>query len=329
MSKPEVAVAAQRNQQARFSLPFDWRDYVVYISLVLVFIFFALTVGGDGFLDSDNLLNVVRQTTVVSVMAVGLAFVLSAGEIDLSIGSVVAVSALTTAVLLRDVGMTAAILGGLGVGVAAGLFNGIATVKLRIPSFLVTLGTMSILAGIARYMTDLTAVPIQSESYNFIFGSGSLGPVPILLVWTVVIMVIGHAIYNNTVFGRHIRATGGNRAAADSVGINTARIKIAALVISASTAALAGMLYAGRLHGARYTLGETDLLTVIAAAVIGGTSLFGGRGSIIGAVMGSLLMGIVNNGLILMGLDVSQQMMVRGALIIAAVALSLRERTHP
>jgi ribose transport system permease protein len=307
---------------------FDWRDYIVYFGLVLVFVFFAVTVGTDGFLNSANLLNVVRQTTVVSVMAVGLAYTLSAGEIDLSIGSVVALAALVTAVLLRDVNMAVAVAGGLGVGLAVGLVNGLATVKLKVPSFLVTLGTMSLVSGMARQITDLQAVPVQNEVYNFVFGGGSIGPVPILLVWTVVALVVGHLIYNNTVFGRHIQATGGNRNAAGAVGINTDRLRVAALVISAMTAALAGMLYAGRLNGARYTLGEADLLTVIAAVVIGGTSLMGGKGSVVGAVMGSLLMGIVNNGLVLMGLDVSQQMMVRGVIIVAAVALSLRETSR-
>jgi ribose transport system permease protein len=153
-----------------------------------------------------------------------------------------------------------------------------------------------------------------------------LGFISILFAWTALALMIGHAVYRHTRFGRHVLATGGNRAAADSVGIRTGRVKVAVLVISATTAALAGMLYAGRLHGARYTLGETDLLTVIAAVVIGGTSLFGGRGSVFGAVIGSVIMGMVNNGLILMGLDVAEQMMARGVIIIIAVALSLRER---
>jgi ribose transport system permease protein len=307
---------------------FEWREYIAYFALVLVFAFFAIAAGGDGFLAGSNLLNIVRQTTPITIMAVGMAFALSAGEIDLSIGSVVALSSLVTAVLLQNGSILVAVAGGLGVGLAVGLVNGLATVKLRIPSFLVTLGTMSVVAGQARILTQLQAVAIENSTYNFLFGSGSLGPIPILLVWTLVVALIGHVFLKETVFGRHVLATGGNRDAAQSVGIKTQRIKVAALVISATTAALAGMLYAGRLNGARYTLGEADLLTVIAAVVIGGTSLFGGKGSVVGAVMGSLIMGMVNNGLVLMGLDVSQQMVVRGFLIIAAVSLSLRERAR-
>jgi ribose transport system permease protein len=254
-----------------------------------------------------------------------MAFCLSAGEIDLSIGSVVAFSSLVAAVLMRDANIWLAVIGGLSVGLVVGLINGLVTVRLRIPSFLVTLGTMSIVAGQARTFTDLQAVAIQDDTFNWVFGSGSIGTVSILLVWTLAVAVVGHLFYNNTRFGRHVLATGGNKAAAEAVGIKTGRIKIAVLVISAMTASLAGLLYAGRLHGARYTLGEPDLLTVIAAVVIGGTRLFGGRGSIVGAVVGSIIMGMVNNGLVLMGLDVAQQMVARGVLIIVAVALSLRE----
>jgi ribose transport system permease protein len=322
--RPTWAPGPGSRVRARLS-QLDWHDYVVYLSLVFVFIFFAITAGSAGFLSGDNLLNVVRQTTVISVMAVGLTYTLSAGEIDLSIGSVVALSALVTALLLERVPAPIAVLGVLGVGLAVGLVNGLATVKLRIPSFLVTLGMLSVVAGIARAITHLQAVTVQNTSYIWIFGGGSIGPVPVLVVWTLLALLVGHMFYRKTRFGGHLLATGGNRSAAEAVGISTARIKVAALVISAMTAALAGMLYAGRLNGARYTLGEDDLLTVIAAVVIGGTSLFGGRGSAVGAVVGSLTVGLLNNGLILMGLDVPQQMIVRGLLIIVVVALSLRE----
>jgi ribose transport system permease protein len=184
---------------------------------------------------------------------------------------------------------------------------------------------MSILTGLARITTNLEPVPITNQTFVFWFGSGDLGPVPILLVWTAGFVVAGHLLLRATPFGRHVLATGGNRIAARYSGIDTDRVKVAALVMSATCAAVAGMLFAGRLHGARYTLGETELMTVIAATVIGGTSLFGGRGSVVGALVGSLLMGVLNNGLLLLGLTVSEQLVARGAIIILAVALSLRE----
>jgi len=306
---------------------FDGRlsDYVVYLGFILIFAFFAIALHDRGFLTPENLGNIGRQTAMVSIMAVGMTFVLSAGEIDLSIGSVVALAALVAAVVLRAGQPIIAVVAALAVGAAVGLTNGLLTTRLRIPSFLVTLGMLGIVSGLARVLTDLEPVPVTNETWAFIFGSGELGPIPILLVWTAVVVIVGHVVYRHTPFGRHVLATGGNRTAARYSGIPTDRIKVATLVISAMAAATAGMLYAGRLQGARYTLGEQDLITVIAATAIGGTSLFGGRGSIVGALIGSLIMGMLNNGLLLMGLSVSEQIIARGVIIIVAVALSLRE----
>lgn len=317
----ETAIEAPRDR-----LHFDFRDYIVYLGFLVVFVFFAVTLRDTGFLSVDNFMSIVRQSAPIAVMAVGMAFVLSAGEIDLSIGSVVALSALTAALVLSDTGnMFLAAGASLLVGVAVGLFNGLATVGLRIPSFLVTLGTMSIVAGLARGVTGLDAVPVTHVEFNYWFGSGSIGKVSILLIWAFVVALIGHLVYRNTKFGRRVLATGGDPPAATALGIHVKRVKVAVLVMSSTLAALAGMLYAGRLHGARYTLGDADLLTVIAATVVGGTSLFGGRGSIVGAVVGALLMGMLNNGLVIMGLSVTEQLVARGVVIIVAVALSLRQ----
>jgi ribose transport system permease protein len=301
-------------------------SFVVYIGLIVIMVFFSATLSGKGFLSSDNLLNVLRQTSMVSIMAIGTTFALSAGEIDLSIGSTVALSALVGAVLLRDVNIFVAVLAALGVGLAVGLTNGLLTTKLRIPSFLVTLGMMGIVSGLARNLTNLRAVPVTDHTFTSLFGSGNIGPIPGLLVWTAAVLGLAHLAYRKSSFGRKVLATGGNRVAARYSGINTDRVRIAALVISAMTASLAGLLFAGRLHGARYTLGDSELITVIAAAVIGGTSLLGGKGSVMGAVVGSLIMGILANGLVLMGLSVDDQMIARGVIIVLAVALSLREK---
>lgn len=300
-------------------------DVVVYLGFLAILLFFSIALRDQGFLTPDNLLNILRQTAAVSIMAIGMTFALSAGEIDLSIGSTVALSALVTAELLRSTNMLVAVPAGLAVGLAVGLVNGLLTTRLRIPSFLVTLGMLGIVSGLARNLTDLQAVPVTDETYNFVFGSGNVGPVPTLLAWTVVVLVIGHLVYRKSSFGRRVLATGGNRVAARYSGIATDRVRIAVLIISAMSASLAGLLFTGRLHGARYTLGEAELLTVIAAAVIGGTSLLGGKGSVVGALVGSLIMGVLANGLILMGLSVNEQMIARGVIIILAVALSLRE----
>jgi ribose transport system permease protein len=326
MQTPGDARPASTSERARRRFAAVRPDnLIVYLGFLAVVVFFAVVLQDRGFLTADNFANIARQTAMVSIMAFGMTFVLSAGEIDLSIGSIVALSAMVVAILLRETNLVIAVLGALAVGLVIGLVNGLLTTRLRIPSFLVTLGMLSIVVGLARITTDLEPVPVVDETFAFLFGSGSIGPVPILLVWTAAFLVGFHILLRRTPFGRQVLATGGNKIAAGYSGINTDRIKIAVLMMSAGTAAVAGMLYAGRLQGARYTLGEADLLTVIAATVIGGTSMFGGKGSIVGALFGSLLMGVLNNGLLLMGLTVSEQLVARGVIIIAAVALSLRE----
>ncbi|MDR6294431.1 ribose transport system permease protein [Inquilinus ginsengisoli] len=299
--------------------------FVVYVGFVAIIGFFAIALSDRGFMTPENMMTIIRQTTPVTIMAVGMTFALCAGQIDLSVGATVALAALVTAVVMREAGLALAIPAGLLTGALVGLVNGLLTVALRIPALLVTLGTMGIITGLARVLTNLESVPITSDPYTFVFGSGDIGPVSVLFVWTVAALAIGHLALNNTAHGRRVLATGGEVQAARAAGISTMRVTIGVFVVTGMAAALAGMLYAGRLHGARYTLGETDVLTVIAAVVIGGTSLFGGKGSVIGAVVGSWLLGVLNNGLILMGFSVSDQMIARGVILILAVAISLRE----
>jgi ribose transport system permease protein len=305
----------------------DFSKYIVYIGFILVLAFFAVVLRNDGFLTPRNLFNIVQQTAPITVMAVGFVFVLTAGEIDLSIGSIVAMSALVSAVVLQQYPLFLGVVAGLASGALVGLINGFFVAVLRLPSFLVTLATMGLVAGVARTLTDLRSIPVTNNLFNTLFGSGKLFGVPSLVFWTVAVVAVGHFVYRETKFGAHTLATGDNRQAARVSGIRVDRLRVQVLVISAVTAALAGLLYTGRLQGARYTLGESDLLTVIAAVIIGGTRLNGGAGTIFGALIGSLLMGTLNNGLILMGLSVSEQMIVRGIIILVAVALSLRERT--
>jgi ribose transport system permease protein len=304
----------------------DPSRYVVYIGFLIILVAFSIVLRDDGFLTTRNLLNIVQQTAPVTVMAVGMVFVLTAGEIDLSIGSIVAISALLASMVLRTEAWFVGAAVGLAAGAVIGALNGALVAFLRLPSFLVTLATMGLLAGAARWLTNLQSVPITNSTFNDLFGAGSLFGVPSLLLWTVAVIGMGHFFYAETRFGAHVHAIGDNAAGSRAVGIRVERIRFAVMALSGVMAALAGLLYAGRLHGARYTLGETDLLTVIAAVIVGGTRLSGGTGTIIGALIGSLLMGMLNNGLILWGLDVSGQMMVRGLIILSAIALTLREK---
>jgi ribose transport system permease protein len=300
------------------------RRLVVYVAFLLIFGLFAAVLHDDGFLTQTNLLNIVRQTTPITVMAVATVFVLSAREIDLSLGAVVALSALVTADVMQSHSAPVAVASGLGVGAAVGLVNGIFVTALVLPSFLVTLASLGIVTGLARSITDLQSVAVANDHFVDIFGTGDVGPIPGLALWALAAVAVGHFAFRHTRFGAHTVATGDNARAARAAGIRVDHVRLAVFVLSGLAAALAGILYAGRLQGASYTLGEQDLLTVIAAVVIGGTRLFGGEGSVLGAAAGSLLMGMLTNGLILWGFSSSQQLIAQGALLLGAIALTLR-----
>lgn len=299
-----------------------WRENIIYFGFVAIFIVFAITLGDRGFLDPNNLLNIIRQTAMIAVMATAMTFVLCAGEIDLSIGAVAGLVSVSTAMAIAAGGPALGIGVGIATGLGVGLVNAGLTTRLGIPSFLTTLAMMGIAKGVAMWVSGTAAVPILNDGYAFVFGGGSLGPVPVLLFWIAAFTGVGHVALRRTGFGRRVLATGGNATAAHYSGVNTRAVRSQVLVLSSLAAGVAGMLYAGRLQSGRFQLGEGDELSVIAAAVLGGTSLFGGKGTVIGSIMGALMIGLINNGLLLMGLEFSQQLIARGAIIILAVAVS-------
>ncbi|MCL6547503.1 MAG: ABC transporter permease [Alicyclobacillus sp.] len=316
---PSKAIEREAGSTRRAFL--DWRNYIVYIAFVVILIFFGITIGQQGFLSPSNLLNIVRETTMISIIATAMTFVIASGEIDLSVGSTTAFAALSAALAMQaGLGFIGGVVAGLLAGAVIGVVNGFLTTKVAIPSFLVTLGMMQLVRGVDMWITHTNPVPILNMTFNNVFGSGSVGPIPSLFLWSLAALVIGHIVLRKTPFGRKILAAGGNRVAAEYSGINTGRVKFMALLLTSLAAAIAGMLYSGMMQSARYDFGQGDELNAIAAVILGGTSLFGGNGSIIGTIIGSLLIGTINNGLIIMGLDVSQQMVVSGAIIILAVA---------
>jgi len=304
---------------------FEWQQNIIYIGFAAVFILFAVLLSDSGFTSTNNLLNIFRQTATISIMAVAMTYVIAAAEIDLSIGSVAGLAAVVSAMTIDSFGLIPGIAAGLAVGAIAGAISGGLVAWLKVPSFLVTLGMLGLVVGVARWITSSAPVPIADQTFIAIFGGADLGPIPGLLIWVAVAVTIGAIVMNKTKFGRHVRATGGNLVAAGYTGVKTARVKFMVLLLSGVIASLAGMLYAGRLQSGRFQWGTGDELSVIAAVILGGTSLFGGRGQVVGSLFGALFIGLINNGLILAGLDVSQQQVVRGAIIILAVALSRKK----
>ena len=303
----------------------SWRQAVIYLGFAVLFIIFSITLRDQGFLDINNLLNIVRQTAIIAIMAVAMTFVLAAGEIDLSVGSLAGLSSVVTAMVLHDYGLVAGIFAGLCIGSLVGVINGFLTTRIGIPSFLVTLAAMGICTGTSMWISHTAAIPILSQTYAFIFGGGDIGPFPILLFWMAIIGVAGHVALKHNTFGRRVLATGGNETAAQYSGIDTKAIKARVMLMSSMAAGLAGMLYAGRLQSGRFQFGEGDEMSVIAAAVLGGTGLAGGHGTVVGSIIGAIMIGMINNGLTLHGLEYSQQLVVRGAIIVLAVALSKKD----
>lgn len=300
----------------------DISKYIVYIIFVVCLIIFGIWLKGS-FFSLSNLLNITRQAGAVSVMAIGMVFVIGLGHIDLSIGSVVALSSLITAYILRDTGNPVlAVIVAIGFGAIVGLFNGLCVTTIGMPAFLTTLGSQAILTGIAMWISATKAVPITHKGFLFWFGSGTIGQVPILLFWAVGATVVGYIVLNNTSYGRKILATGGNATSAKYSGVRVNKITVLAFVYNGCLAAIAGTLYAGRAHSARWDFGSGVEMNVIAAVVLGGTAMSGGTGSAIGALIGSFLIMMIDNGLVIGGLGVAQQTFMRGIIIILAVALS-------
>lgn len=299
---------------------------ILFGVLILTLLVFQVTIHRADFLSYSNLSTVVRLQVTIVIMSIATVFVISAGEIDLSFAAVIPVAGYVAALMLPHYGVPLAIAGALGVGVATGLLNGLVTVLLRLPSFIVTLGTMSILGGAALWVTNSQPVPVTNRTYQAIFGNHKLWIVPVPIIWTLAALALGFLILNFTPAGKAVLATGANMTVAKLSGIRTSRVRVAVMVGSSVSGAVAGLLYDGLLGAAQYDLGSSDLLIVLAATIIGGTALAGGKGSVGGALLGALLLGFLTDGLILLGLGIPEQMVLQGVVIIVAIAVGARPK---
>lgn len=299
----------------------DITQYMVYIIFVFAIAIFALWLGGM-FFSVTNLLNIIRQTAAISVMAVGMTFVLATGGIDLTISGIVPTAGLVSAMILNatnNIFLGVAV--PLAMGAVVGLANGLLITFFTIPPFLVTLGMQGVFIGVSMWVSNTKSVPIYNNTFNNIFGYGSVGGILVLFFWILAFLILGIILLNHTAFGRKVLAVGGNAAAAEYTGVKVNKVLIQTYILSGILSATAGLLYCGRTKAAKYTYGEGVEMDVIAAVVLGGTAMSGGTGNILGSIVGALLMGMINNGLIMGGLSVSQQKIVRGIIIIIAVAI--------
>ena len=300
------------------------------IFLATVALFVALSISAANFATTDNLLSIGQQVSFIGIVATGMSFLLIAGELDLSVGSGYGFTSIILAWLVINHGWSlgAAIPVTLLIGAGIGLFNGTMTTRFRVPSFIVTLGMLGVLRGLALVLSQGLPIGVV-ESHWFNKASTGLafgGHVPAQVFWLAGVMIVGGIVLAHTRFGYHLYATGGNRAAAASAGIKTARIKVYAFVLTGLLVGLVGVLAVGWLGSANPLTGDGFELQVIAAAVIGGTSLFGGAGSIFGTFLGAAVIGMLSNGLVLLGVDQYWQQFTTGAIIVGAALLNVSIR---
>jgi ribose/xylose/arabinose/galactoside ABC-type transport system permease subunit len=298
-------------------------EFGIGLALILELVLFALL--SPHFLTAENLLNVSLQTSITAIIAVGMTFVILTAGIDLSVGSLVAVVGVLTTLLLAGiapvgVAFPLAIAGGLALGAFSGLAAGTLVTRFKITPFIVTLALMTIWRGTAFILTGGRPIWELPEGFSLL-ASGRVAGLPIPTVIMLVVYVSAHIILTRTRFGRHVYAVGGNLEAARLAGIRTHRVITAAFVISGTLSALSGILLASRVNSGQPNAGLMYELDVIAAVVVGGTSLFGGRGSIIGTFIGSLLIGVLRNGLNLMNVESYVQQVVVGFVILLAVMI--------
>ena len=295
------------------------QKFLPFISLALLFV--ILSIASPYFLTSTNLASVIRQTAVINIMALGMTLVIVSGGIDLSVGSVLAFSGVIGATTMASGGsVPLGIIAGIISGTIWGCFNGILISKLRIPPFIVTLGTLGIARGLTLVISGGLPVVGLPKEHSFL-GEGSVGPVPFVLVVLVVCAVLTHFAMRSTKLGRYTYAIGSNEAAAVYAGIAVARYKVAIYAICGMLTGLAGMIETSRLMTGQPTAGTSYELQVIAAVVIGGGSLSGGEGTVVGTLIGAFIMGLMSNGSDLLGVNPYWQQVIIGMVIILAVAM--------
>ncbi|GAB2682023.1 hypothetical protein GCM10027271_49220 [Saccharopolyspora gloriosae] len=286
----------------------------------LIVVFIVLSIVAPSFLTADNLFNLGSQTSVNAVMAVGVTLVIITGGIDLSVGSVAALSGVLGVMLMADFGFNPllGILGGIVVGAAAGLVNGLLVSTVGLPPFIATLGMLSVARGLVLIATGAVAVFGAPESFRLL-GQGVLGPVPVPVLLILIVAVAGHIVLTRTRLGRYAYVMGSNSEAARLSGVPVRKHTTWVYVVSGMLAGLGGMIAASRINSGQPNFGEGLELDVIAAVVIGGASLFGGRGTVWGSLIGAFLVAVIRNGAVQLNIGTFYQNVLIGVIIWLAV----------
>ncbi len=294
-------------------------EFIVFLGLMAVGAFFASQ--SPVFLSSLNLQNIILQSSIQGVIAIGMTFVILTAGIDLSVGSVVALSGILMATMLHaDIPVVLVLIINLLFGVAVGIFHGFSITKMRMAPFIVTLAVMAMARGLTMVVSDGKTLFAFPETFNY-FGSGKIGPVSVTILIFLFYAIAAEILLQKTVLGRNIYAVGSNIKAAALSGIRTERVVTFVYVVSGVSCAIAGIILTGRLDASMPTAATGAELDAIAAVIIGGASLFGGKGTIVGTVIGVLLIGVINNGMNLMNVPPFWQSFIKGGVIFLAVLI--------
>ncbi|KDB54345.1 sugar ABC transporter, permease protein [Sphaerotilus natans subsp. natans DSM 6575] len=308
----------------RMSFSEIYRRYGTILIFIGIFVLASLL--DENFLTAPNLTNVLRQVVVVSLLACGVTFIIILGHIDVSLGSVVALTGTIAASVMSLTGnLGLAVAAGLGMGVVTGLLNGWIITTFKIPSFIMTLAMTTVARGAILLYTE--GAPISGLGDFAIIGQGFVGPVPISVIILAVVAVACWVLLNRTSFGRHVYAVGGNIRAAHASGIHTDSVLRKAFVLNGLLAAIAGIVLMSRINSGQPAAGVAYEFDAITAVVVGGTSLMGGTGTITGTLIGSLIIGVINNILNLMNVSSYWQMIVKGLIIAVAVILDVKTKS--
>ena len=293
----------------------------IIIALLAMFIFLTVfPTTRSTFLTPKNMFNILRQNASNLFLATGMTMGIILGGIDLSVGSVIALSGVVAAGCVVNFGLSEAVgfIAAIAVGAAVGLFNGFIICKTDIPPFIVTLASMNITKGIALVLTGGAPIRCMTDAFKFP-GAGYVGPVPTPVILMFIIFILAALMINKTQLGRHIYAVGGNVQAAKFSGISVQKVKFIVYAYTGVMAGIAGVVIASRLYSGQPTAGDGAEMDAIASVVVGGTSMSGGSGRIGGTLIGVLIIGVLNNGLNLMGVDSNFQYIVKGLVILLAV----------
>jgi len=292
---------------------------------VLAAVVIVFSASTPHFLEASNLSNILESTSAISIAAFGMTLILLAGGIDLSVGSVVALIGVVAAKLLEEysLGIGPVVLIALAIGAAVGLVNGLLITTWKVQPFLITLGTMTIIKGVALVVSGGKTTYVTNETFKRIFAKGDLLGIPVLILWTFAVLAVLFILVSRTIYGRHIQAIGGNEAAAQNSGVSVRRAKVIAYVVNGVLSSLCGLIILSKLSSGLPNAGQGLEMEAIAAAVLGGTGFKGEGGNMAGTLIGALVIGIVINGLTLLGVHSYIQTIVKGGIIIATVIGSI------